>query len=86
MPKKVFMDVGGFSALLPGNFNDVDLCLKTGWKGYDIYWTPFAELYHYESKTRDAHVHYYELDVIESRWGLRLDDQRFWRGHPWRAN
>ena len=86
MPKKVFLDVGGFSALLPGNFNDVDLCLKTGWKGYDIYWTPFAELYHYESKTRDAHVHYYELDVIEGRWGLRLDDQRFWRGHPWRAN
>lgn len=86
MPKSVFLDVGGFSALLPGNFNDVDLCLKTGWKGYDIYWTPFAELYHFESKTRDAHVHYYELDVIEGRWGLRLNDQRYWRGHPWRAN
>ena len=85
MPISVFLDVGGFSALLPGNFNDVDLCLKTGWKGYDIYWTPFAELYHYESKTRDAHVHYYELDVIEGRWGLRLNDQSFWRGHPWRA-
>lgn len=86
MPKSVFLEVGGFSAFLPGNFNDVDLCLKTGWKGYDIYWTPFAELYHFESKTRDAHVHYYELDVIEGRWGLRLNDQRFWRGHPWRAH
>jgi glycosyltransferase involved in cell wall biosynthesis len=85
MPKSVFLEVGGFSALLPGNFNDVDLCLKTRWKGYDIYWTPFAELYHFESKTRDARVHYYELDVIEGRWGLRLNDQRYWRGHPWRA-
>lgn len=85
MPKQVFLDAGGFTDLLPGNFNDVDLCMKVGWLGRDIYWTPNAELFHYESKTRDAHVHYYELDVIEHRWGLRLDDQRFWRGHPWRS-
>ena len=85
MPIEVFKAVGGFTALLPGNFNDVDLCLKVGWKGYDIYWTPDAELYHFESKTRDAHVHYYELDVIEHRWGLRLSDSRYWRGHPWSA-
>lgn len=83
MPKNVFMEVGGFSALLPGNFNDVDLCLKTRWKGFDIYWTPYSELYHYESKTRDAHVHYYELDVIEKRWGLQLDDKCYW---PWAPN
>lgn len=85
MPVEVFKAVGGFTALLPGNFNDVDLCLKVGWKGFDIYWTPDAELYHFESKTRDAHVHYYELDVIEHRWGLRLSDSRYWRGHPWAA-
>lgn len=85
MPVAVFKEVGGFTALLPGNFNDVDLCLKVGWKGFDIYWTPDAELYHFESKTRDAHVHYYELDVIEHRWGLRLSDSRYWRGHPWAA-
>lgn len=82
MPTSVFKEVGGFTALLPGNFNDVDLCQKVDWRGYAIYWTPRAELYHFESKTRDAHVHYYELDVIEHRWGLRLDDERFWRGHP----
>jgi GT2 family glycosyltransferase len=86
MPTTVFLDVGGFTALLPGNFNDVDLCLKVGWKGYDIYWTPHAELYHFESKTRDAHVHYYELDVIGRRWGLRLSDPRFWPGPASAAN
>lgn len=86
MPMEVFKKVGGFTALLPGNFNDVDLCLKVGWSGFDIYWTPDAELYHFESKTRDAHVHYYELDVIEHRWGLRLDDSRFWPLHPAAAN
>lgn len=83
MPKKVFLGVGGFTALLPGNFNDVDLCLKVGWRNFDIYWTPKAELFHFESKTRDAHVHYYELDVIQHRWGLRLDDPRYWPDKPW---
>jgi glycosyltransferase involved in cell wall biosynthesis len=83
MPRGVFDEVGGFTALLPGNFNDVDLCLKVGWKKFDIYWTPRAELYHFESKTRDAHVHYYELDVIGHRWGLRLDDPRYWPALPW---
>lgn len=86
MSRKVFLDVGGFTSLLPGNFNDVDLCLKVGWKGYDIYWTPHAELYHFESKSRDAHVHYYELDVIGRRWGLRLSDPRFWPGPASAAN
>lgn len=83
MPKNVFLGVGGFTALLPGNFNDVDLCLKVGWSGFDIYWTPKAELFHFESKTRDAYVHYYELDVIGARWGLRLSDNRYWPNKPW---
>ena len=33
-------------------FNDVDLCMRIRKAGYLIVWTPFAELYHYESKSR----------------------------------
>ena len=33
-------------------FNDVDICLRVRKAGYLIVWTPFAELYHYESKSR----------------------------------
>lgn len=33
-------------------FNDVDLCLKVQQAGYRNLWTPYAELYHYESKSR----------------------------------
>jgi GT2 family glycosyltransferase len=33
-------------------FNDVDLCMRIRKAGYLIIWTPFAELYHYESKSR----------------------------------
>ena len=33
-------------------YNDVDFCLKLYKKGLRNIWTPFAELYHYESATR----------------------------------
>ena len=33
-------------------FNDVDLCMRIRQADYLIVWTPFAELYHYESKSR----------------------------------
>ena len=35
-------------------FNDVDFCLKLREKGYLNIFTPFAELYHYESASRGA--------------------------------
>lgn len=78
MPTAVFHEVGGLTNLLPGNFNDVDLCMKTTWLGYDIYWTPHAELYHFESKTRDASVHGSEVDIAWGRWGFRMHDPRYW--------
>jgi hypothetical protein len=33
-------------------FNDVDFCLKVKSKGYRNLWTPHAELFHHESKSR----------------------------------
>jgi len=50
--RRVFEEVGGFSEEFPVTFNDIDFCLKVREKGYLIVWTPYAELYHYESKTR----------------------------------
>jgi len=45
--------VGGFDEEnLPVAYNDVDLCLKLMLAGYRNLWTPYAELYHYESVTR----------------------------------
>lgn len=78
MPIEVFHEVGGLTNLLPGNFNDVDLCMKVTWLGHEIYWTPHAELYHYESKTRDASVHSFEVNVAWGRWGFRMHDEHYW--------
>jgi O-antigen biosynthesis protein len=43
----VYLEVGGFDEVnLPVAFNDVDLCLRIGERGYAVVWTPHAELYH----------------------------------------
>ncbi len=33
-------------------FNDVDFCLRARRAGWRVVWTPYAQLYHYESKSR----------------------------------
>ena len=50
--KTVFEEVGGFDEKLKVAFNDVDLCMKMRQAGYLIVYNPYAELYHYESKSR----------------------------------
>ncbi|WP_449359786.1 glycosyltransferase family 2 protein [Alishewanella longhuensis] len=51
--KSVYEQVGGLNeADLKVAFNDVDFCLKVYKAGYRNLWTPYAELYHYESKSR----------------------------------
>jgi len=52
MSKDVFNQVLGFDEKYQLAFGDVDLCMKVREKGYLIVWTPYAELYHYESSTR----------------------------------
>ncbi|MBQ6386893.1 MAG: glycosyltransferase family 2 protein [Lachnospiraceae bacterium] len=52
VPKSVFEEAGGFTEELAVAFNDIDLCMKIRSAGYLIVYNPFAELYHYESKSR----------------------------------
>jgi GT2 family glycosyltransferase len=50
--KQVLQEVNGFDENYILAFGDVDLCLRILQKGYLNVWTPYAELYHHESKTR----------------------------------
>jgi len=53
--KSVFDEVNGLNEEnLTVAFNDVDFCLKVQAAGYRNLWTPYAELYHYESISRGA--------------------------------
>ena len=48
----VYREVEGLDEGYAVAFNDVDLCMKIRQKGYLLVFTPYAELYHYESKSR----------------------------------
>lgn len=50
--KKAFDEAGGLSPDLAVAFNDIDFCLKVRDRGYLVVYNPYAELYHYESKSR----------------------------------
>lgn len=50
--KVLFDEVKGLDESFSVAFNDVDFCLKLRKAGYLNVFTPFAELYHYESKSR----------------------------------
>ena len=50
--RSAFDAVGGLSEELAVAFNDIDFCMKLRQAGYLIVYNPYAELYHYESKSR----------------------------------
>jgi GT2 family glycosyltransferase len=50
--RDVWDKVNGLDETFVVACNDVDLCMRIRQAGYLIVWTPYAELYHYESKIR----------------------------------
>ncbi|WP_237057868.1 glycosyltransferase family 2 protein [Microbulbifer sediminum] len=50
--KELYEQVGGLDESYTVAYNDVDFCLRVQEAGYLNVFTPFAELYHHESKTR----------------------------------
>ena len=51
---QVYDQLGGLDEKFTVAFNDVDFCLRIREAGWRIVWTPYAELYHYESKSRGS--------------------------------
>ena len=89
--RKKFEEVGGFDEKhLPVAFNDIDLCLKLRESGYENLFTPYAQLYHYESASRgyeDTLVKKLrfrrEIHYMRKKWGPILDsDPRYNENNP----
>lgn len=74
--KRVTFDaVGGFSELLPINYNDVDLSLKIGTLGLRRLWIADAVAYHFESKSRKVGIpSTWEIELIKRRWEMPFYD------------
>ncbi len=73
---ELFKDLNGFNEQdLAVAFNDVDFCLRLREKNLLIVYTPYAELYHYESLSRGSDLSpenierfKREIEYTESKW------------------
>ncbi|WP_394551171.1 glycosyltransferase [Agromyces sp. MMS24-JH15] len=77
--RDLYFEVGGFTLELPGNYNDVDLNLKVRETGRSAVFTPWARLYHFESKTRDPRILPSDLDTLQARWKRRMQVELYSR-------
>lgn len=81
MVKKFDFDaVGGLDETFQVAFNDIDLCMKFRAAGKKIIFTPYAELYHYESKSRgleDTPEKQFRFDKevkrFQEKWAQQLE-------------
>ena len=78
--KSLYEEVGGLDESFVISLNDVDFCLKLREKGYLNVFTPFAELYHYESISRGlddqgekAQRYNEESERFRNKWKAQLE-------------
>lgn len=76
-PAEVFDAVGGLCTGFPGNYNDVDYCMKVRFAGWRIVYEPAAVLHHYESRSRVAGIEVEEVELVQRRWRTLLEDDPF---------
>ena len=72
----VWDEMGGLDEAFAVAFNDVDFCLRVREAGYRIVWTPYAQLTHYESKSRGGD----EKDPVKAR-RFASEQQRLYDVH-----
>lgn len=65
----VYAAVGGMDERLRVAYNDVDLCLRIGERGWRVIYTPYAELDHAESSTRGSLHPTIDEAFFQRRWG-----------------
>jgi len=79
---EVFHAVGGFDEqTFAVAFNDIDLCLKIGQKGYRVLYTPYALLYHHEAfskSVKDLMPHPDEVEAMQVKWKDLIEADPFY--------
>ena len=83
--KAIYESVNGMDEQLVVAYNDVDFCLRVREAGYLNVFTPFAELYHFESKTRgyedtpEKQARFQrEKAYLAEKWGDRLKSDPYY--------
>lgn len=77
--KSLYDELGGLDENFEFAYSDVDFCLRLRRAGYLIVFTPYAELYHYGSKSRSAEdtpenvaCSQKEIRMFKQRWTKEL--------------
>jgi GT2 family glycosyltransferase len=81
--RDLYLDVGGMKADLRVAYNDVDFCLELRARGHRVVWTPLAELYHFEGKSRGKDKRGQsrferEIAFVQQRWHAELAADPFY--------
>lgn len=94
-PRRLYLEVNGLDeARFAVAYNDVDYCYRLVKAGYLCVYSPDAELFHFEGKSRKAHDDPREVTALRKVYGdwndrwynpnLSLENERF-EVQPWRA-
>ena len=75
--RDLYLLIGGMSLDFPHCFNDVDLCYKILQMKKRIIWTPFVDLFHFESLSRDPTPRDDELEMVYERWSRFFGQDRY---------
>ena len=83
--KTTFNAIGGMDEDLKVAYNDIDLCMKIRKLGLLITYTPYAKLYHYESRTRGYEVSEenkkrlnLEEEILFNKWGDLIKEDPYY--------
>ena len=74
--RELFLRLGGFDEELPIAYNDVDYCLKVRAEGLLVALSVYAQLVHYESKSRG-------LDALDEEKSGRLEREAEYLREKW---
>ncbi len=76
--RQAYEEVGGFDDKISHQCNYIDLCLKLREKGYLNVFTPYAQLYHFEAKTKCKINAEKEYQLLAKRWGNKLKQDPYY--------
>lgn len=81
--KSLYEEAGGLDEELKVALNDVDFCMKLRKKGLLNIFTPFCELFHYESRSRGSDIdnsskeraerYQKECDIFREKWKAEIE-------------
>lgn len=79
--RDVFEAVGGFDERMPFLWHDLDYCFAARARGLRVVFTPYAELYHFETASRPTAFHAVDTVQMARKWGPALARDPYYNRH-----